>query len=178
MLTSYGTTPDMKGNILSRWLIALSMIWLVFAGLGCGGRTAAVQFRPPDAQNKPCLEYKETTAAVSFTKAREPIGSHSYFASDGTRLTGTYFYYRSPQKATKELNRKVAVSGNEIIEDQRGLEVGGHKIGRRVVLRLKSESSDASRYQILWTEGANLYVLEGASLPHLLEFQDPNCIKK
>ena len=127
---------------------------------------------------KPCWEYKDLGAALSYTKEGEPVSSHTYMASDGTTVNSTYAYYKSPKKANKELSTKL-ISAMRIIKREPNLNENGKETGVRVIaLFRKSDVSGDNEYELLWTETSNFNVIRSPSLPHLLQFDDPACFKR
>lgn len=130
-----------------------------------------------EATVRPCLEYRDISAGLSFTTEREPVSYHSYVASDGTRVSGIYFYYHSSKKANKELRRRL-IPAVQITQRGPKLNSKGQKIGMRVIGVFRSRASSVNEFEVLWTDGSNLNILSGPSLPILLQFEEPNCRKQ
>lgn len=127
-------------------------------------------------QIKPCVEFLDVSATLSFTKKGEPVARHSYMASDGISVNATYVYYHSQKKANKELNRKLK-SAIQIIKSEPKLNEKGRQIGIRVVGIFGSNTDGVNAYEVLWTDGSDLNLLRGKSLPHLLQLEAPNCLR-
>lgn len=124
-------------------------------------------------QRTPCLKYTKLSSALTFSPQREPMEVHSYAVSDGTTVNASYFYYRSAEKATKELKRKLstalAITNRESVVDDKG-----RKIGTKVVGRFKSKVRNLE-IQMVWTDGSNLKIISGPTLDHILHFLKPEC---
>lgn len=125
-------------------------------------------------QGSPCLKYISLSRALTSTKQGEPISVHTYSVSDGTKVIATYFYYRSPKKANKELNRKL-ISAIRTITRETKVDQKGNKIGVRAIGIFRSRASDINEYQLLWTDGSDLKMIRGPSLSHVLQLEKPNC---
>ena len=124
-------------------------------------------------QAKPCLRYIKLSSVLSYSKQGEPIDSHSYSVSDGTRVYATYFYYRSPKKVVKEMNRRLA-SATGILSRETLSNEKGQKSGVRVVAKFESRKP-GREFEMLWKEGSYLKVISGPSITHLLQFLKSNC---
>lgn len=177
-----GTTADVQSGYLNvkslanRWLLAAIVAILVVACVVA----AIVRQRSPEVQenvahaatpaaDKPCLQFFDQSAALSFTKEREPIAHHSYTVSNGNMIERTYFYYRSTKIADKNLAANIGPTDNILTREPK-LDENDKVIGKRLVAQLKD-----NRFEIRWTEGSNLIVISGTHLDDLLEFERPRC---
>jgi hypothetical protein len=167
---------------MKRTIQLFSAVVLTILMVGLGGSVLIQRLKAhrnndierTSAQVKPCLEYRDLSAALEFTKEGEPISHHSYIASDGMRINSTYFYYRSPKKANRALRRKLT-SAVQIVERGAKLNSKGQKTGSRVIGIFRSEVSRLNEFHLLWTDGSDLGIIRGPSLQHLLGFEKPTC---
>lgn len=91
-----------------------------------------------------------------------------YHYSNGTYLQQYSTFYRSPWRATAELQKRIQ-QASEIIRYEPLLDEQGQQIGERVVARFPSQNaSDASSAELLWTEYDRLVVQKRNSLTDIL----------
>jgi hypothetical protein len=122
----------------------------------------------------PCLQYIELSAGLAFSKQRETIALHTYSVSDGRLVYATYYYYRSPKKAKRELNRRLSSAIRTITRETK-LDERGHKTGVRAIGIFRSGAAANKEFQVLWTDGSDLNIIRGPSLSHVLQLEKPNC---
>lgn len=157
----------------------LTILLFVFGGtisIECQQTISSEEIDHYSAQDKPCLEYINVIAGLAHTKDGEPISYHTYITSDGMNVYSTYFYFRTPNKANKELSKKLRAA-TQVVKRESKLNSKGQKIGIRVLGIFKSNVPGVKEYEVLWTDGANLKTIRSASLPHLLQFEEPTCNK-
>lgn len=126
-------------------------------------------------QIEPCLKFIHLSAGLTSSKQGESVALHTYMASDGTMAFRTYFYYRSPKKANKELRRKLTSAVQIIKHEEHKLNEKGSRIGARVVGIFRSNVSGVNEFEVIWTDGSDLNVIKGSSLQHVLQLEKPTC---
>lgn len=92
-----------------------------------------------------------------------------YRYSNGAYLQQSSTFYRSPQHATAELQKRIQ-QASEIIGREPLFDEQGQQIGERVVARfpLQSESDTASA-ELLWTEHGRFVIQKRNSLTDILD---------
>jgi len=123
----------------------------------------------PEAQAM-TTEAFTSTSGMSVKTDRGCINSNTYRAADGTQVSTSHEIFGSPSKAVKEMRTRLK-DAEQIVERVPVKNESGKRIGERVVMLWRYESTGCLWAVIMWTDGSQLNWISSESMPTALEFE-------
>ena len=120
---------------------------------------------PPQAPAEPQRIYERGPAGEATTGSFITLSS-----SDGMNFTKWSVYCGTPQRAKRELQKRLK-KAVEVVSREPVFDEGGQQIGEKLVALFAPNDPDNSPASLLWTEKEELFQVETSSLQNILEYR-------
>jgi hypothetical protein len=167
-------------NLRSPWfLFCRPEMLLCFCAIGIYSSSLLVGFgRLPNQESKPTpheqspeiIQFKLDMEGSGYGKDRMRMSFARYKAGDGVTVERRIETYPSPSAAQEEMTSMVR-SADKIVARTPERDPQGKVTGERFTLAYAHTESNKPRYLVLWKDKKSIYILESASLRHLLAFE-------
>jgi hypothetical protein len=105
-----------------------------------------------------------------------PLSFTTYKSADGVPVTVIYGTFSSEMRAAQELDSAVK-NAEKIVNEGPSRDSLGNAVGKRAVLLVRNEPSNASETAILWTNGQSFYEVLSPSQPVAIYWEKRNRAK-
>ena len=90
-------------------------------------------------------------------------------SSDGMNFTKWSVYCGSPERAERELAKRI--EGGKIVTREVVFGEGGRRIGEKVVARFAPNERDSRAAALIWTENEELFEVDTSSVQYIFEYR-------
>lgn len=149
--------------------VGAASAWFAFSHLSLVNTQHEVNIPPVPIEQK--RKYKSCGAAgEAFAKDGHPASFSMLCRSDGMSFHRWSDYFDSPQRADKELLRRLKKS-TEIIKREPLFDKNGRQVGEKVVATFPYNDPHNGPASILFTNGSTFAYAHGPSLQSVLEYE-------